>query len=43
MIKDEVEPLGGFIGDAFVQPVFLGGQALTAHDLHPGAELSGSA
>ena len=30
MIKDEVEPLGGFIGDAFVQPVFLGGQALTA-------------
>ncbi len=30
MIKDEVEPLGGFIGDAFVSPVFLGGQALTA-------------
>ena len=30
MIKDEVEPLGGFIGDAFVQPVFLGGQAATA-------------
>ena len=30
MIKDEVEPIGGFIGDAFVQPVFLGGQALTA-------------
>lgn len=30
MIKDEVEPLGGFIGDAFVQPVFLSGQALTA-------------
>ena len=30
MIKDEVEPLGGFIGDAFVLPVFLGGQALTA-------------
>lgn len=30
MIKDEVEPLGGFIGDAFVQPVFLGGQILTA-------------
>ncbi len=30
MIKDEVEPLGGFIGDAFVQPVYLGGQALTA-------------
>lgn len=30
MIKDEVEPLGGFIGDAFVQPAFLGGQAITA-------------
>lgn len=30
MIKDEVEPLGGFIGDSFVQPVFLGGQILTA-------------
>ena len=30
MVKDEVEPLGGFIGDAFVQPVFLIGQALTA-------------
>ncbi|WP_137388670.1 ABC transporter transmembrane domain-containing protein [Rhodoligotrophos defluvii] len=30
MIKDEVEPMGGFIGDAFVQPVFLGGQAVTA-------------
>ena len=30
MIKDEVEPLGNFIGDSFVQPVFLGGQALTA-------------
>jgi len=30
MVKDEVEPLGGFIGDAFVQPVYLGGQALTA-------------
>ncbi len=30
MVKDEVEPLGGFIGDAFVTPVFLGGQALTA-------------
>jgi putative ABC transport system ATP-binding protein len=30
MVKDEVEPLGGFIGEAFVQPVFLGGQALTA-------------
>ncbi len=30
MIKDEVEPLGGFIGDAFVQPVFLLGQIITA-------------
>ncbi|CAN5242501.1 ABC transporter ATP-binding protein [soil metagenome] len=30
MVKDEVEPLGGFIGDAFVQPAFLGGQAVTA-------------
>ena len=30
MIKDEVEPLGGFIGDAYVQPMFLGGQAATA-------------
>lgn len=30
MIKDEVEPLGGFIGDAFVQPAYLGLQALTA-------------
>jgi putative ABC transport system ATP-binding protein len=30
MIKDEVEPLGGFIGDAFIQPAMLAGQALTA-------------
>ena len=30
MIKDEVEPLGGFIGDAFVTPVQLSGTALTA-------------
>lgn len=30
MVKDEVEPLGQFIGDTFVQPVFLGGQAATA-------------
>jgi putative ABC transport system ATP-binding protein len=30
MVKDEVEPLGGFIGDAFVLPALLGGQALTA-------------
>ena len=27
MIKDEVEPLGGFIGEAFAQPAFLVGQA----------------
>ena len=30
MIRDEVEPLGGFIGDAFVQPVFLGGQIIVS-------------
>lgn len=30
MIKDEVEPLGGFIGDAFVTPAYLGTQAMTA-------------
>ncbi|MGF1650982.1 MAG: ABC transporter transmembrane domain-containing protein [Hyphomicrobiaceae bacterium] len=30
MIKDEVEPIGGFIGDAFIQPAFLGTQAFTA-------------
>ena len=30
MIKDEVEPLGGFIGEAMITPLFLGGQALTA-------------
>ncbi|TXR47236.1 ABC transporter ATP-binding protein [Phyllobacterium endophyticum] len=30
MIKDEVEPMGGFTGDAFVQPALLGGQAITA-------------
>ena len=30
MIKDEVEPIGGFIGDAFITPMFLGVQALTA-------------
>ena len=30
MIKDEVEPLGGFIGDAFIQPAYLGLQAITA-------------
>ena len=29
VIKDEVEPLGQFFGDAFSAPVFLGAQALT--------------
>jgi putative ABC transport system ATP-binding protein len=30
IIKDEVEPIGGFIGDAFITPVFLTMQAVTA-------------
>ncbi|MBV9076662.1 MAG: ABC transporter ATP-binding protein [Methylobacteriaceae bacterium] len=30
IIKDEVEPIGGFIGDAFIQPLLLGSQAATA-------------
>lgn len=30
MVKDEIEPLGGFSADAFTQPVLLGGQAITA-------------
>jgi putative ABC transport system ATP-binding protein len=30
MIKDEVEPLGGFIGDAYVTPAYQGGLALVA-------------
>ncbi len=30
MVKDEVEPLGGFIGDAFVLPLYQAGLALTA-------------
>ena len=30
MIKDEIEPIGGFTGDAFIQPAFLSTQALTA-------------
>lgn len=30
MVKDEIEPLGGFAGDAFSQPAMLGGQAVTA-------------
>lgn len=30
MIKDEVEPMGDFIGDAYTMPLFEGGQAATA-------------
>src|SRR3954468_7830428 len=30
MSKDEVEPLGGFIGDAFITPAQLAGSAITA-------------
>ncbi|MGO4838987.1 ABC transporter transmembrane domain-containing protein, partial [Rhizobiaceae sp. 2RAB30] len=30
IIKDEVDPLSDFIGDAFSAPLFLAGQALTA-------------
>ena len=30
VVKDETEPLGSFIGDAFVQPLYLGAQASTA-------------
>ena len=30
MVKDEIEPLGGFAADAFTQPALLGGQAVTA-------------
>ncbi len=30
MIKDEVEPMGEFIGDAYTMPLFEGGQAATA-------------
>ncbi len=30
IIRDEVEPIGSFIGDAIVVPVFLGTQAATA-------------
>jgi putative ABC transport system ATP-binding protein len=30
MVKDEVEPMGGFAGEAFVTPAMLGGQAFTA-------------
>lgn len=30
IVKDEVEPIGSFIGDAFILPAFLGTQAATA-------------
>ena len=30
MVKDEIEPFGEFIGDAFVQPLYQGGLALVA-------------
>jgi len=30
MVKDEIEPIGGFSGDAFATPFLLGGQAVTA-------------
>jgi putative ABC transport system ATP-binding protein len=30
MVKDEVEPLGGFTGEAFAQPLILGGQIIIA-------------
>src|SRR4030095_1106037 len=30
IVKDEVEPIGAFIGDAFILPMFLGTQAITA-------------
>ena len=30
MIKDEIEPLGGFIGEAFIAPLFFASEALTA-------------
>ncbi|HVL74034.1 MAG TPA: ABC transporter transmembrane domain-containing protein [Beijerinckiaceae bacterium] len=30
IVKDEVEPIGGFVGEAFIVPVFLGTQAATA-------------
>ncbi|AWN40014.1 ABC transporter transmembrane domain-containing protein [Methylobacterium durans] len=30
IIRDEVEPIGSFIGDAIISPVFLGTQAATA-------------
>ncbi|MBI1942368.1 MAG: ABC transporter ATP-binding protein [Betaproteobacteria bacterium] len=30
MVKDEVEPLGGFVGESMITPLFLSGEALTA-------------
>jgi putative ABC transport system ATP-binding protein len=30
MIKDEVEPLGGFVGESMITPLFLAGEASTA-------------
>jgi putative ABC transport system ATP-binding protein len=30
MVKDEVEPLGGFVGESIIAPLFLAGEALTA-------------
>jgi len=30
MIKDEIEPLGGFVGESMITPMFLAGEALTA-------------
>ena len=30
MVKDELEPIGGFIGDAVIQPIYLMSQILTA-------------
>ena len=41
MIKDEVEPLGGFIGDAFVQPAFPGWPGHHRADVHHDPESSG--
>ena len=30
MVKDEVEPLGGFVGESMITPLFLAGEAFTA-------------
>ena len=38
MVKDEVEPLGGFIGDAFVQPALARRPGDHRAAVHPGAE-----